>query len=360
MMPATPHDTAEKRYALTVGETEGGARLDKYLTEALARKFAEDEGADAAEAPSRARVKQLVEEGRVRIEGTRPRALTEPSYRVKRGEQFEVTLPAPLPAKPLGQAIPLDVVYEDAELIVVMKPAGLVVHPAPGNPDMTLVNALIAHCGETLSGIGGERRPGIVHRLDKETSGLMVVAKTDRAHKGLAEQFAAHGRDGRLTRAYKALSWGVPSPKRGTIDANIARSSHNRSKMAALKTRLDEDGDDVTSGRRAITHYEVEREFAGGLVALVECRLETGRTHQIRVHMTSIGHPLLGDPTYGTGMKSRAAKLTDGARAALTRLGRQALHAWHLGFEHPVTGERLDFNAPLPEDMAELVRELEG
>lgn len=359
-MPAAPHDDEEKRYALTVGETEGGARLDKYLTDALARKLGETEGVDAQAAPSRARVKQLVEEGRVRIEGTRPRAVTEASYRVKRGEQFEVTLPAPAPARPEGQAIPLDVVYEDVELIVVMKPAGLVVHPAPGNPDMTLVNALIAHCGDTLSGIGGERRPGIVHRLDKETSGLMVVAKTDRAHKGLAAQFAAHGRDGKLTRAYKALVWGVPSPKKGTIDANIARSSHNRSKMAALKTRLDEDGDDVTSGRRAITHYTVEREFAGGLVSLVECRLETGRTHQIRVHMTAIGHPLLGDPTYGTGMKSRAAKLNDGARAALARLDRQALHAWHLGFEHPVTGERMDFNAPLPEDMRELVEELEA
>lgn len=360
MMPAAPRNEEEKRFALTVAETEGGARLDKYLTEALARKFDEDEAASAGGAPSRARVKQLIEEGRVLIEGTRPRPLTEPSYRVKRGEKFEVALPPPAPARPEGQAIPLDVIYEDADLIVVMKPAGLVVHPAPGNHDMTLVNALVAHCGDTLSGIGGERRPGIVHRLDKETSGLMVVAKTDRAHRGLAEQFAAHGRDGKLTRAYKALLWGVPSPKKGTVNANIARSTHNRSKMATLKTRLDDEGEDVTSGRIAITHYKVEREYSDGLVSLVECRLETGRTHQIRVHMTYIGHPLLGDPTYGTGMKSRSAKLTDEARAALTRLGRQALHAWHLGFEHPVTGERLDFNAPLPEDMAELLRALEG
>ncbi|MDX5367070.1 MAG: RluA family pseudouridine synthase [Alphaproteobacteria bacterium] len=360
-MSAALPSANETRHALTVADDESGMRLDKYLTDALARKFEAEKSTDGP--PSRARVKQLIEEGRAEIEGTRPRPLTDASYRVKSGEQLTLTLPPPAPARPEGQAIPLDVVYEDADLIVVMKPAGLVVHPAPGNPDMTLVNALIAHCGETLSGIGGERRPGIVHRLDKETSGLMVVAKTDRAHRGLAEQFAAHGRDGKLTRAYKALVWGVPSPKRGTVDANIARSSHNRMKMAALKprTRRDEEEDDGNAaGRRAITHYEVEREFADGIVSLVECRLETGRTHQIRVHMTHIGHPVLGDPTYGTGMKTRASKLSDEARAALARLNRQALHAWHLGFEHPVTGEHLSFDTPLPEDMAELVGELEG
>ena len=361
MMSAALSSANETRHALTVTDDESGMRLDKYLTDALARKFEAEESAEGP--PSRARVKQLIEEGRAEVEGTRPRPVTDASYRVKAGERLTVTLPPPAPARPEGQAIPLDVIYEDADLIVVMKPAGLVVHPAPGNPDMTLVNALIAHCGETLSGIGGERRPGIVHRLDKETSGLMVVAKTDRAHRGLAGQFAAHGRDGKLTRAYKALVWGVPSPKRGTVDANIARSSHNRMKMAALKPRARQDEDDDgenTAGRRAITHYEVEREFASGLVSLVECRLETGRTHQIRVHMTHIGHPVLGDPTYGTGMKTRASKLSGEARAALARLGRQALHAWHLGFEHPVTGQRLDFNVPLPEDMAELVRELEA
>ncbi|MBA4209850.1 MAG: RNA pseudouridine synthase [Parvibaculum sp.] len=358
-MSAVLSPTEETRHTLTIASDESGMRLDKYLTEALARKFAEEE--NAAAAPSRARLKQLIEEGQVALEASPPRLLTDASARVKAGERLTVTLPAPAPTKPAGQEIPLDVVYEDADLIVVMKPAGLVVHPAPGNPDMTLVNALIAHCGETLSGIGGERRPGIVHRLDKETSGLMVVAKTDRAHRGLAEQFAAHGRDGKLTRAYKALVWGVPSPKRGTVDANIARSSHNRMKMAALKPRTrrdDEEDDDNAAGRRAITHYEVERVFADGLVSLVECRLETGRTHQIRVHMTHIGHPVLGDPTYGTGMKTRASKLAEPARAALARLNRQALHAWHLGFEHPVTGERLDFNAPLPEDMEKLVNEL--
>lgn len=346
---------SDETIAVTVAEGEAGARLDKYLTEALTSKL------EAGAAPSRARIRQLILEGHVALESAGgASAVAEPARRVKEGERWRVTLPPPVAAKPLGQAIPLDVVYEDADLIVVVKPAGLVVHPAPGNADMTLVNALIAHCGETLSGIGGERRPGIVHRLDKETSGLMVVAKTDRAHKGLAAQFAAHGRDGKLARAYTALVWGVPAPKRGTVDANIARSSHNRMKMAALKARLDEDGDDITAGRRAITHYAVKAEYAGGLVARVECRLETGRTHQIRVHMTAIGHPLLGDPTYGTGMKSRKTKLSVDAQTALERLARQALHAHHLGFEHPVTGEKMSFDAELPADMRGLVAALEG
>lgn len=363
MIQTGPLIDDEKRHALTVSDDDGGLRLDKYLTEALARKFEEEE-ADVA-SPSRARIKQLIEEGRVEIGGATPRLLTDASYRVKPGDTLALILPPPAPARPEAQAIPLDIIYEDAELVVVMKPAGLVVHPAPGNPDMTLVNALIAHCGDTLSGIGGEKRPGIVHRLDKETSGLMVVAKTDRAHRGLAAQFAAHGRDGRLTRAYLAFVWGVPSPKKGTINANIARSTHNRSKMAALKPRgsnaqgQPDNGDSRSAGRIAITHYKVKAEYADGLVAKVECRLETGRTHQIRVHMTSAGHPLLGDQTYGTGMQSRASKLSDLARAALTRLGRQALHAWHLGFEHPVTGEQMSFDAPLPADMEELARALE-
>ncbi|MEQ8267382.1 MAG: RluA family pseudouridine synthase [Parvibaculum sp.] len=354
-LKTAPPEEAET-HDLAVTAEEAGARLDKYLTDALARKFEETGG--TGEAPSRARVKQLILEGRVGLAGkgaaaTRP--VTDVSLRVKAGDRFSVSVPPPAPARPEGQAIPLEIVYEDADLIVVMKPAGLVVHPAPGNPDMTLVNALIAHCGATLSGIGGEKRPGIVHRLDKETSGLMVVAKTDRAHRGLSAQFAAHGRDGKLTRAYTALTWGVPQTRKGTVNANIARSSHNRSKMATVRDRGEE-----TGGRIAITHYTVKADYAGGLVAEVECRLETGRTHQIRVHMTALGHPLLGDPTYGTGMKSRKSKLSPEAGAALERLGRQALHAHHLGFEHPVTGEKMSFDAPLPEDMVELVRALEG
>lgn len=326
---------------MTVPPEAGGTRLDKYLTEALA---------DKAEAPSRARLKTLIDQGRVARDAPgKMRPLVDASYRVKPGERFIVTVPAALPATPAAQPIPLDIVYEDAELVVVVKPAGLVVHPAAGNPDMTLVNALIAHCGESLSGIGGEKRPGIVHRLDKETSGLMVVAKTDRAHRSLAAQFAAHGRDGKLTRAYTALVWGVPSPRRGTIAANIARSTHNRSKMATTRT----------AGREAITHYDVKKVFADGLVSLVECRLETGRTHQIRVHLTSIGHPLLGDPTYGGSQRTRKTKLTPEAQAAIERLGRQALHAHHLGFEHPTTAKRLAFDAPLPQDMRTLLYSLE-
>jgi 23S rRNA pseudouridine1911/1915/1917 synthase len=361
------------RHTVTVPPDAAGTRLDKYLTEALAIKFDEDErtdgNADGAASLSRVRLRQLIEEGRVTRDGD-GKVLADPSWRVREGESLTVAVPPPLPAKPEGQAIPLEIVYEDADLIVVMKPAGLVVHPAPGNADMTLVNALVAHCGATLSGIGGEKRPGIVHRLDKETSGLMVVAKTDRAHKGLSAQFAAHGRDGKLARAYTALVWGTPNPKRGTVDANIARSAHNRMKMATVRNRSDDPRgtterddnprDNKRGGRVAITHYEVKAAFGDGLVSEVECRLETGRTHQIRVHMTEIGHPLLGDPTYGTGMKTRKSKLSVDAQTALERLGRQALHAHHLGFEHPVTGEKMEFDAELPADMRELIEALEG
>lgn len=333
-------------HALTVPPEAGGIRLDKYLTDALAGKAPEGEGT-----LSRARLQALIAEGRVTMEtGGKTRPVVDASYKVKPGDAFTVHVPAPKPAKPQAQEIPLDIIYEDKELIVVMKPAGLVVHPAAGSPDMTLVNALIAHCGESLSGIGGEKRPGIVHRLDKDTSGLIVVAKTDRAHQGLAAQFAAHGRDGKLTRAYWALVWGEPKPRRGIIEANIARSTHNRSKMAAVKT----------AGREAITHYTVMESFGEPpIVSLVECRLETGRTHQIRVHMTSIGHPVLGDPTYGGSQKTRKAKLPPEAQALLERLNRQALHAHHLGFEHPVTKKRLEFDAPLPPDMADLLTSLE-
>lgn len=327
-------------HKLSVTTEEAGARLDKYLTEALIHKLDQDE------APSRARIQALIEEGRVTRDGQPMRTF---SHKVKAGEHFMVEIPAPRPAKPEGQDIPLDIHYEDEELIVILKPAGLVVHPAAGNQDRTLVNALIAHCGESLSGIGGEKRPGIVHRLDKDTSGLMVVAKTDRAHRALSAQFASHGRDGKLTRAYTALVWGEPAMRAGTIEANIARSTHNRSKMATSRT----------GGREAITHFEVLETFGKPvLVSLLQCELETGRTHQIRVHLASIGHPLLGDPTYGAGHKTRENKLTDEARATLKRLNRQALHAHHLGFEHPVSHEPLGFDAPPPADLQELIAAL--
>ena len=338
-----------ERHVLVVEPADAGLRLDKYLTQALESKAVNDDG-DEVEALSRARIKALIDQGHVlRLVGDVSSLIIDASYRVKEGESFALTVPAATPARPVAQSIPLDVVYEDAELIVIVKSAGIVVHPAAGNHDNTLVNALIAYCGDSLSGIGGEKRPGIVHRLDKDTSGLMVVAKTDRAHRRLSEQFAAHGRDGKLTRAYTALVWGAPRPHVGTIDANIVRSSHNRTKMATAKT----------AGRTAITHYKVIESFGNPIeVTLIECRLETGRTHQIRVHMTALGHPLLGDATYGTGQRTRKAKIPDTAQAALERLARQALHAHHLGFEHPTTGEQMSFDAPLPADMAALLTAL--
>ena len=231
----------------------------------------------------------------------------------------------------------------------------MVVHPAPGHAGGTLVNALIAHCGESLSGIGGVRRPGIVHRLDKDTSGLLVVAKSDAAHRGLSEQFAAHGSDGRLSRRYVALVWGAPDRPRGAIDAPIARSRHNRTRMTVSQ---------AAEARHAVTHYallEVFRDEAGVPIAsLAELALETGRTHQIRVHLAHIGHPVLGDPVYGSGFKSSARRLSERARAALLKLDRQALHAAGLGFEHPVMGKRLSFESPLPADFSALLEALRG
>ena len=298
---------------------------------------------------SRARLQALARDGFVRCDGAEAR---DPSRKVAGGSRIEVVVPAALPAEPRGEALPLAVVHEDDDLIVIDKPAGLVVHPAAGHEDGTLVNRLIAHCGESLSGIGGVRRPGIVHRLDKDTSGLLVVAKNDLAHHGLSAQFADHGRSGALERAYLALVWGVPEPRAGTITASLARSRHNREKIAVVR-----DGE----GRHAVTHYRVEGLPGGdGLTALVRCRLETGRTHQIRVHLSHRGHPLLGDATYGAAFKTKAARLADAPRAALTALGRQALHAAELGFLHPRTGERLRFDSPLPEDFARLLRALEA
>jgi 23S rRNA pseudouridine1911/1915/1917 synthase len=227
------------------------------------------------------------------------------------------------------------------------------VHPAPGHATGTLVNALIAHCGPSLSGIGGVRRPGIVHRLDKDTSGLMVIAKTDAAHRALSEQFAAHGRDGRLERGYRAIAWGAPERPRGRIEAALARSTANPTRIAVVAE---------TRGRHAATRYEVLERFPAGartaLASLLRLTLETGRTHQVRVHLAHIGHPLLGDATYGSGFKASARKLAPAAQAALEALGRQALHAAELAFVHPVTGKRLTFVSELPRDMAQLVAAL--
>ena len=293
----------------------------------------------------RNRAKKLIVEGHVAIGG---RTIEEPKRPVKPGEWVTIDLPPPEPAEPAAEDIPLTIVYEDDALIVIDKPAGLVVHPAAGHAGGTLVNALIAHCGASLSGIGGVARPGIVHRLDKDTSGLMVVAKTDQAHQGLAAQFADHGRTGPLERAYLALIWGAPDRPQGTIDLPLARSARNREKIAVKHA----------GGRHAVTHYAVEERFGPAerpIAALVECRLETGRTHQIRVHMAAIGHPVVGDRTYGAGFATKAALLGEPARSLTAAFPRQALHAFSLGFAHPVTGDEMRFFSDLPDDMAALV-----
>lgn len=337
MTTATDSTSEITSAALVVTEASAGERLDRFLAGALS-------------GISRSRLQALIREGAVQCNG---RTIGEPGHRVKPGDAIGVTIPEPEPAKPQGQDIALSVVFEDDHVIVIDKPAGLVVHPAPGHREGTLVNALIAHCGESLSGIGGVRRPGIVHRLDKDTSGLLVVAKTDAAHKGLSAQFSAHGADGQLMRAYLALVWGELDRVRGLIDAPLQRSTHNRTRMTVTKS---------AAARHAVTHYDVLDVFRSDegkpVASLVRLELETGRTHQIRVHVAHIGHPVLGDPVYGTGFKASAALLSAGAREALEKLGRQALHAAVLGFTHPVTRRKLVFESPLPADMGGLLKAL--
>ena len=316
---------------LVIAAAEDGERLDRVLASHMTDL-------------SRSRLKTLVLAGQVTIDGA---PVLDPGRKVRADDAIAITVPAPEPAEPRAEPIPLSIVYEDDAIIVIDKPKGLVVHPAAGNWTGTLVNALIAHCGDSLSGIGGVRRPGIVHRLDKDTTGLLVVAKTDRAHRKLAAQFADHGRTGALERAYLAFVWGVPARPKGTIDKPIDRHPHARDKMAVRP-----------GGRTAITHWEVLERYAGadqkGVASLVECRLETGRTHQIRVHLAAIGHPLLGDSVYGPGFKTKASQLPERARDALAALDRQALHAHILRLEHPVTGELLHFRSELPADLAAL------
>ena len=283
---------------------------------------------------SRERLKTLIRTGAVESAG---KPLRDPATKVRGDESFRVAVPAPLPAHNEPQDIPLNVVFEDGHLLVVNKPAGLVVHPAAGNLDGTLVNALLHHCGGSLSGIGGVARPGIVHRIDKDTSGLLVVAKTDVAHEGLAKQFAAHSID----RRYLAIVSGVPRMSEGKIDAPLARSATNRKKIAIVEGNR---------GKRAVTHWRRLNVLKDS--ALVECRLETGRTHQVRVHMASIGHPLLGDPVYGRSGKTHGKLLKE------LQFRRQALHAAELGFTHPVTKHRLSFSSAMPPDMQELFNAL--
>jgi len=325
------------REKLTVGETEAGQRLDRFLVLRMPDL-------------SRSRLQALIRAGEVTLKGAPVAGL---GGKVKLGETYEVHVPPPVAAEPEPEIIPLKIVYEDRHLIVIDKPKGMPAHPGAGHASGTLVNALLAHCGDSLSGIGGVKRPGIVHRLDKDTTGLLVVAKTDAAHQALAAQFAAHGADGKLERGYRAIVWGVPSRPRGSVDAPLGRSSANRIKMAVVA------GD---RGRRAVTHYAVLETFPKGaakpLASLLRLTLETGRTHQVRVHMAHIGHPLLGDMVYGSGFKSSARNLTPEAEAALDVLHRQALHAAELKFEHPVTGKRLSFESELPQDMEEVVAAL--
>jgi len=322
---------------LVVADEAAGSRLDRllaYLVPAL----------------SRSRLQALIKGGAVTCAGE---TIGDPGRRVKLGECYRIAVPEPVPAMPAPEAIPLAIVAEDAHIVVVDKPAGLVVHPAAGHESGTLVNALIAHCGDSLSGIGGVRRPGIVHRLDKDTSGLLVVAKTDQAHQALSEQFQAHGADGRMERRYLALVWGQPLRQHGTIDAPLGRSRTSRIKIAISHGE---------EGRRAVTHFEVLERFVDAdgkpLASLMQLILETGRTHQIRVHMAHAGHPVMGDPVYATGFRTRVARLGPQSRAALEHLDRQALHAAFLRIEHPATAKPAAFESALPPDIAILLENL--
>jgi 23S rRNA pseudouridine1911/1915/1917 synthase len=318
-----------------VAPEQSGQRLDRALAALLPEL-------------SRSRLQDLIGKGAVTLAA---KTIKDPNHRVKGGEVYSLEIPPALPARPRGQDIPLSVVYEDKDLIVIEKPAGLVVHPAAGNPDGTLVNALIAHCGEALIGIGGEARPGIVHRLDKDTSGLLVAAKNERAMGSLAKQFANHT----IERAYHALVWGAPRAGNGVIEGAIGRSPFDRKRMAVLRG----------GGKTARTRYRVVEVFGMAerpVASLVECRLETGRTHQIRVHLTHLGHPLIGDPQYGRARQPPRAK-TEAEATAFTlaaEFPRQALHAFVLGFQHPALHKSMRFESPWPGDFAGLVAALRG
>jgi 23S rRNA pseudouridine1911/1915/1917 synthase len=317
----------------TVGADQAGVRLDVFLTAVLAGDF------------SRSRVQALIKAGQVRVDGS---VEVVARINVVAGMTIGLTVPEAEAASPVAQKMALEILYEDNDLIVLNKPVGLTVHPGAGMPDGTLVNALLAHCGDSLSGIGGVKRPGIVHRLDRDTSGVMVIAKNDRSHKRLSAQFADHGRTGPLERAYLALVWGAPPRPLGTISAMLGRSSNDRTKRAVVSASHPD-------AREAITHYRVLKRFGDvnkPVACLIECQLETGRTHQIRVHMAHIGNPLIGDPLYGRGFITRIAALPEPLRDAINALDRQALHAVMLAFEHPKTNETLSFETNPPADFA--------
>jgi len=319
----------------SVSTENDGKRLDVVLASLL-------------DGHSRSRCQDLIRTGALSIDGA---TICEPKYRVKQDQQLCFIEPAPIDADPEPQDIPLTVLFEDDAIIVIDKPAGMVVHPAASVEKDTLVNALLFHCGDSLKGIGGVKRPGIVHRLDKDTSGVMIAAKTDEAHRSLSAQFADHGKNGPLRRTYNAFVWGVPSPEIGTIDAMVGRSLHNRTKQAIVEK----------NGRHAVTHYKTLAAFGGNkwTVSKIACQLETGRTHQIRVHLSHIGHALLGDPSYGIGFESRERNLPMLVQKALKSLSRQALHAVDLTIAHPVSGEKMRFSSDLPSDMANLENTLQ-
>lgn len=334
----TQETVGEGHHSFSVSEEQSGWRLDKYLSHAAGL--------------SRSRIKALIESGAVALD---QKPVADANQKLRLGQSVEIHVPAAIPAEPKGEAIALNIVFEDEHLIIVDKPVGLVVHPSNGHETGTLVNGLIAHCGASLSGIGGVMRPGIVHRIDKDTSGLLVVAKTDAAHQGLSALFADHGRTLSLTREYLAFVWGIPERSHGTIEAYIGRHPYQREKQAIVTNE--------SRGRLAITHYEQETIYPNptgtkSVISLVRCHLETGRTHQIRVHMTHIGHPLVGDATYGAGFKTKIAHLPPKIAAIVEKLNRQALHAAVLGFEHPITGEELMFESKLPKDLQRLADQL--
>lgn len=315
----------KENYIFTVSENENGTRIDKYIVNLIPSL-------------SRSRIQNIIDKGNVFVNGN---IVTNSSQKLKASQKISVTIPVAESATMVAKDIPLNIVYEDENFLVIDKQAGLTVHPGAGNYEDTMANALMAHCGDNLSGIGGKIRPGIVHRLDKDTSGLILAAKNDMAHQHLSEQISERT----LERTYLAICWGVPKPLKGTIETNIGRSGNNRKKMSVI----DE------GGKHAVTNYEIKEILAGGIASLVECRLETGRTHQIRVHMTHIGHPLLGDKTYGAVHQKKLRGLPPEIQEEINTLGRQALHSHKLGVENPANGTHMEFSSPLPDDLQKVL-----
>lgn len=324
-----------------VNQDQKGQRLDKFLCSFFEKLNADNTSSNTEDLFlwSRSQIQRLIKTGCITCEDNE---ITDCSFKVRNGDVYQIDIPPPATAEPMAENICLDIVYEDDDLIVVNKPAGMTVHPAPGAWQGTLVNALLYHCRDNLSGIGGVRRPGIVHRIDKETSGLLVAAKNDFAHQKLSEQFLTHS----IKRIYHAVVYGLPNPLSGTISGNIARSRFDRKKMALVES----------GGKHAVTHYKTIQTF-GSYAALVQCRLETGRTHQIRVHLSSIGCNLIGDKVYIKNHKT-SLKIPAAVKTFLNQFPRQALHASTLGFIHPRTGQELNFSSEFPPDFKELIQQI--